>query len=73
MPQSLEAYCAIRGVWSAKANRMMHHMAAIDPDLGRDLAAFYRDGMEPQQAIAVVDRVLARFGGRLLAYRTTPE
>lgn len=67
LDQALEAYCRLNRLWGDKPKRRVGYVEQHDPELGRLARAFLERG-EPELIQAVVDRVLAPFGGRLLTY-----
>lgn len=65
--QALEGYCRIHRLWGEKPKRRLAYLERHDPELGRLARGFFELG-EPGLAQAVVDRVLAPVGGRLVSY-----
>lgn len=68
--KAMEAFCKLNRHWGDKPKRQVRYIADRDPILGEMLQGYYSNGMQPQQAFAIVDYVLAPVGGRLLVWES---
>lgn len=70
VPRALEAYCELNRVWGDKPKRLVARVRELDSELAEMAADFYTRGLAPRLALAVADRVLAPFGGRIYQYES---
>jgi len=65
-----QIYCTLHRLWATKPKRMVSYLREHDERLGSLVDSYYSTGMEPDQAIAVADYVLAPVGGRLVLWES---
>lgn len=70
VPLALEGYCALNRLWAEQPKHLIRHVGETDQELARIASTFYAQGMPTALAVAIGDRVLAPFGGRLEVYGT---
>ena len=69
--KALELWCKLNRHWGDKPKRLAAYVAERDPELGRLVTGYYAEGLEHDQALQIVEYVLAPVGGRLVTWEST--